>query len=97
MSDVPAFAQIDARLSGDHHSFRCAFTSTILDAAIDAGLLVPHSCRQGHCGACISTLVEGTVVSTPGSALSRRDRLRGRVLACQSRPTSAYVRLDYDS
>jgi len=33
---------------------------TILDAALAAGLSLPHQCRSGSCGSCRATLVSGT-------------------------------------
>ena len=32
---------------------------TVLEAALDAGVQFPHSCRSGRCGACKSRLLSG--------------------------------------
>jgi 3-ketosteroid 9alpha-monooxygenase subunit B len=94
---VSSAADVVATLSGLTHSFRCAQGMTLLEAALVAGLPAPSSCREGHCGACITTLCEGAVESAPGAALSRRDRQKGRILACRSRPTTPSIIIDYDA
>ena len=89
-------AEVELRLSNAVHHLVCAPDRTLLDAALDAGLPVPHSCREGHCGACMVQLVAGTVDALPGAALSRRDRQKGYVLACRSRPTASKITVNYD-
>lgn len=82
-------------LEDGEHSFVCNPDQTILAAATDAGITVPSSCREGHCGACMAKLLEGTVEQGKVSGLSRRDRLAGYILACQGRPTSDNLRISY--
>lgn len=90
-------AEVVARLGGVDHAFQCPAGVTLLDAALDAGVSVPCSCREGHCGACMTTLKEGAVEQATGSALSRRDRLKGRILACRSVPVTPNILIDYDA
>ncbi|WP_323000708.1 CDP-6-deoxy-delta-3,4-glucoseen reductase [Denitromonas sp.] len=47
-------------LPGDH-VVAVSEDQTLLDAAADAGLLLPHSCRDGVCGACKGKILDGTV------------------------------------
>ncbi len=85
------------RLDGASHVFHCAATDTLLDAARDAGLEPPFSCEEGHCGTCMAKLIEGSVTMTEDAlALSRRDKERGFILACQARPTAPAITIDYD-
>jgi toluene monooxygenase electron transfer component len=71
-----------------------AFTSTpgdtLLRAALRAGVPVAYECNSGGCGSCKFTLESGGVESVAGDppGLSERDRRKGRLLACQSIPTS---------
>jgi ferredoxin len=88
---------VSARLGGVDYAFTCPAGCNLLEAALAAGLTVPHSCREGHCGACITKLMDGTVTASSNSALSRRDRLQRRILSCQSCPTSPFVTIDYDA
>lgn len=62
---------------------------TILQAALDAGIAYPHSCRSGRCGACKSRLLSGHVELARHSpfALSEEERAGGFILACRATPT----------
>lgn len=81
---------------GTTHTISADPRDVLLDSILRAGLTVPHSCKEGHCGACMVRLVGGDVQAQPGSALSRRDRQKGYILACRSRPTSPEIFLSYD-
>ena len=59
----------------------------ILDAAVEAGLEVPHDCKMGVCMMCPAKLVEGTVDQTEGM-LSDDVADKGYVLLCVGKPTS---------
>jgi CDP-4-dehydro-6-deoxyglucose reductase len=63
---------------------------TVLDAALRAGLVLPHDCRIGRCGSCLARVVTGTVETgeAGGSVLSDIDRAAGRALLCQARPVT---------
>ena len=45
--------------NGQKAVVECPEDQYILDAAIDAGLELPYTCRGGICGACIAKCVEG--------------------------------------
>ncbi|BAS67865.1 MAG: ferredoxin [Gammaproteobacteria bacterium] len=47
-------------------------------------VLLNHSCRQGHCGACILTLLAGDVEHQACLV----DVSPGEILACQARPAT---------
>lgn len=66
---------------------------TILQAALDAGIAYPHSCRSGRCGACKSRLLSGHVELARHSpfALSDEERAGGFILACRATPTEDVV------
>lgn len=62
----------------------------ILEAALDAGLNLPHSCRSGHCGSCRAQLLRGQIHYPNGTplGLSPLEAARGEVLLCQALPRS---------
>lgn len=64
--------------------FRARRGQTLLDAALDSGVLWPYGCRSGECGVCKCELIAGHVL--PGWAdplvLSDREKKRGKLLAC---------------
>lgn len=57
---------------------------TILQAGIDAGLELPHSCTMGGCGACRVRKSSGDVVASEPNCLTDREREDGYILACCS-------------
>lgn len=60
--------------------------STVLSAALKAGIDFPNSCQSGNCGACKCALVAGEAEMMPYSpyALSDDERARGLILACRA-------------
>lgn len=82
--------QISIQPGGLHFS---AADQTLLDAALAAGLSVPHGCRNGVCGACKGRVVHGEI--DPGKpadhALPAAEREAGQVLLCCARARSDLV------
>jgi CDP-4-dehydro-6-deoxyglucose reductase len=66
---------------------------SILDAALSAGLNLPHSCRGGSCMACRSRLLRGEVVYPAGrpAGLTAVDEAQGYVLLCRAEPVGDAV------
>ena len=52
---------------------------SLLDALLDAGLDVDHSCREGICGACETGVLEG-VPEHRDSVLSKSERESGKTM-----------------
>ena len=75
--------------------FRAA-QGNILNAAGDAGLEVPYSCRSGVCCTCRARLMEGEVRMERNFALEKREVAAGYVLTCQSHPLTARVVISFD-
>jgi len=63
---------------------------TILDAALRAGLNLPHSCKGGHCASCRARLIDGRVIYPSGRplGLSEQDEQSGHALLCQAHAAS---------
>lgn len=57
---------------------------TILDAALRAGIYLPHACGQGYCATCKVTVTEGEVDHQNASSFALMDyeREEGKTLAC---------------
>jgi ring-1,2-phenylacetyl-CoA epoxidase subunit PaaE len=68
----------------------------IVDAAADNGIDLPYSCKGGVCATCRCHVREGEVTMAANFGLEPWEVEAGYVLACQSRPVSASVLLDYD-
>lgn len=69
----------------------------IVDAAAAKGLDLPYSCAGGMCATCRCKVVEGSAEMDVNYALEPWETEAGYVLACQSRPTSAKLVLDFDA
>jgi ferredoxin-NADP reductase len=67
---------------------------SILDALLDAGLEVEHSCQEGVCGSCEMGVLEGAIEHRD-HVLSPRERAAGRtMMVCVSRAAGASLVLD---
>jgi ring-1,2-phenylacetyl-CoA epoxidase subunit PaaE len=68
----------------------------IVDAAADSGIDLPFSCKGGICATCRCHVKKGEVTMATNYGLEPWEVEQGYVLACQSRPVSDSVTLDYD-
>jgi CDP-4-dehydro-6-deoxyglucose reductase len=86
MTDGP----FDVRISPHGRTVRAGEDRSILDAALAAGLNLPHSCKSGHCSSCRARLVSGQVryPSGPPLGLTPQEAQSGYVLLCQARAIS---------
>ena len=71
--------------------------SNIVDAAADNGIDLPYSCKGGVCATCRCHVRSGEVTMATNYGLEPWEVEKGFVLACQSRPVSDTVTLDYDN
>lgn len=77
-------------LANSDRSFSVGPEQSVLDAALAAGLAVPHGCKGGNCGACRARLLRGEISYPRGRplGLSEREVEDGFVLLCQCRARS---------
>lgn len=68
----------------------------ILDAAMDAGVDAPFSCKGAVCATCRAKLLEGKVDMDMNYALTDDEVADGYILTCQSHPRTPIVKVDYD-
>jgi ferredoxin len=72
-------------------SFVCEPDTPLLEAAADAGIILPSSCWQGLCGSCLTTLRKGSVDMRHNGGISPRDEARNKILLCCSTPLEDLV------
>jgi CDP-4-dehydro-6-deoxyglucose reductase len=67
--------------------FSAAPDQTLLDAALNFPLNLPHGCKGGNCGACRARLLQGEIHYPNGSPLGLSDAevADGLILLCQAR------------
>jgi 3-ketosteroid 9alpha-monooxygenase subunit B len=94
-SDLPHASAV-VELDGQTHTVSWPRKAKLLDVLLDAGLDAPFSCREGHCGACATTLRNGKVRMEVNDVLEQQDLDDGLILACQAHPETDSVEVTYD-
>jgi len=92
-----AICEVTVIADGKETTFQLATDGdAILDAAMDAGVDAPFSCKGAVCATCRAKLMEGKVNMTMNYALTDDEVADGYILTCQSHPTTPMVVVDYD-
>ena len=77
------------RIEPAGYSFEAAPGQTLLHAALQSGVELPSSCRNGTCRTCLCRLVEGNIryqIDWPGVSVDEKDE--GWILPCVAEATS---------
>ncbi len=83
-------------MDGESQLIEVEAGTTILDAALDAGLDAPYSCRGAVCSSCMAKLEEGSVDMKMNYVLTDAEVEEGYIVSCQSCPTTSKVKVNFD-
>ncbi len=83
-------------LDGKQHELQIGADEHVLDAALNAGLDLPYSCKAGVCCTCRARVLSGEVVMDRNFTLEPAEMDQGFVLTCQARPTTAKLVVSFD-
>lgn len=88
VSYPPMSDSFEVRITPHGRVVRVAAGQSILEAALNAGLNLPHSCKSGHCSSCRARLITGQIRYPHGTplGLTAEEARTGHVLLCQARP-----------
>lgn len=96
MAPTDSPATVVVHLDGQTHTVSWPRGEKLLDVLVAKGIEAPFSCREGHCGACATTLARGEVEMETNDVLEAEDLDEGLILACQARPLSDELEVSYD-
>ena len=90
-------ARVDCVLDGVTYQIRVRDDEHVVDAAHAQGIELPYSCKGGMCCTCRCKVTKGKVVMDLNYSLEPWELAADFVLACQARPLSPEVKLDFDA
>jgi len=83
-------------LDGKEHQLQIGSDEHVLDAALNAGLDLPFSCKAGVCCTCRAKVLCGEVVMDKNYTLESDEMAQGYVLSCQARATTKQLTVSFD-
>ena len=83
-------------LDGKEHALLIGPNDHLLDAALEAGLDLPFSCKAGVCCTCRAKVLEGQTAMDKNFTLEADEMAQGFVLSCQSRALGKTVCISFD-
>ncbi|MDM7463564.1 phenylacetate-CoA oxygenase/reductase subunit PaaK [Tepidimonas taiwanensis] len=83
-------------LDGKQHDVPIGAGEAVLDAALEAGLDLPYSCKGGVCSTCRAKVLEGRVTMEKNFGLTDDEVARGFVLTCQAHAVTPRLVLSFD-
>lgn len=88
-------ADLTVILDGATHHLEWPRSLTLIDLLVANDIEAPYSCREGECGSCVCSVVDGTVKMARSDTLDPADIADGYILGCQSRPTSDLLVIEF--
>ncbi len=83
-------------LDGKEHEVALSPDEHVLDAALNAGLDLPFSCKAGVCSTCRCKVTQGEVTMDKNFTLEADEMAQGFALSCQARATTQKLVISFD-
>jgi CDP-4-dehydro-6-deoxyglucose reductase, E3 len=85
--------EYSVRIEPHGRTIRVRAGQSVLEAALAAGLNLPHSCKSGHCSSCRARLRSGEVryPDVRPAGITAAEEAAGNILLCQARPLTDLV------
>ncbi len=80
--------EVEIQRNGTTETVEVDGDETVLEAAEDAGIELPNSCRTGSCTSCVARVEEGEVEQTAAMGLDPGQKDDGYALLCVAEPRS---------
>lgn len=88
-------ATVEVQLDGETHQLAWPRSQTLVDIMLAKGIDVPYSCREGECGSCACTVLDGAVEMDNAEILDPEDIADGLILGCQAHPVTDNLRIEF--
>ena len=83
-------------LDGKEHEVALSPDEHVLDAALNAGLDLPFSCKAGVCSTCRCKVTQGEVTMDKNFTLEANEVAQGFALSCQARAATQKLVISFD-
>ncbi len=94
--DAAKAIKLTVVLDGKQHDMALSPDEHVLDAALNAGLDLPYSCKAGVCCTCRGKVLQGQVAMDKNYTLEADEMAQGYVLTCQAKALTDKIVISFD-
>ncbi len=94
--DASKAIKLTVVLDGKQHEMALSQDEHVLDAALNAGLDLPYSCKAGVCCTCRGKVLQGEVAMDKNYTLEADEMAQGYVLTCQAKALTDKIVISFD-
>ena len=94
--DAAKGIQLTVVIDGKQHEMALGQDEHVLDAALNAGLDLPYSCKAGVCCTCRGKVLQGQVAMDKNFTLEADEMAQGFVLTCQAKALTDRLVISFD-
>jgi ring-1,2-phenylacetyl-CoA epoxidase subunit PaaE len=95
-ADPGKAVRLTVMLDGKQHELALGADEHVLDAALNAGLDLPYSCKGGVCCTCRAKVLQGSATMDKNFTLEEAEVRQGFVLTCQARAATERLVVSFD-